>query len=104
MDHIRFAKSINANDLEYILKTFFDQVIALYNLVDSKFDLDISAETVNTTPSIRFIMLTNSVEEAEFAYSSLCNNIIKVYGHTYVAQLIKNDNSIYVELVEKASG
>ena len=103
MDHINFIKSINSNDLETHIKMFFDQIMALYNLIGTYQGMNISTET-NNSSSIRFIMVTDTEEEAQALYSALCGKIIPIYGHRYIAQLSQMDNALNVELIEKASG
>ena len=103
VDRINFTKSINSDDLATNVKLFFDQIMALYNLIGRYQGMDISTET-DDSPSIRFIMVTESEEEANILYANLKDRIIPIYGHTYTAHMVKNINSIHIELIETASG
>ena len=103
MDHIDFIKSINIEDFENSLRLFFDQIMAAYNLIGRFQGMDISTE-IDENVTIRFIILTSSEEEARELFSILCDRIIPIYGHTYIARLTQINNSLNIEIVEKASG
>lgn len=103
MDHIDFIKSIDNDNLENNIKLFFDQIMALYNLIGVYQGMDISTE-IDDTSSIRFIMVIDTEDEAKALYTALCDKIIPIYDHKYIARLSQTNNSLNVELVEEASG
>ena len=100
MDRLDFVKSINHDNFENTIRNFFDQTMALYNLIGAREDIDISSKEKNQ--DIEFILLTNSEEEAEQLYYSIENHSISIYGKMYVPELHNGVKSgIRLALVDK---
>jgi hypothetical protein len=102
MGYIDFTKSISYTDFENTIRFFFDEIMALYNLVGSG-PLNISTEVVEPS-SIRFVLLTESDEQAKLLYNLTRDRIISIYGHQYKAELNLLDNSLIIILNEEPSG
>lgn len=102
MNRVNFSKTINYNNFEENIVSFFDQVMALYDLIGRNCDMNISTESDPT--SIRFVLLADDDEEASLLYNNIRDKVIPIYGHKYKAELSKFDNSLNIQLVEEASG
>lgn len=100
MDRLDFAKSITYDDFENTIRNFFDQTMALYNLIGARDDIDIS--TITSDKSIEFIILTDSKKEAEQLYSSIENRHIHIYGKDYIPELRNGiKNTLHIALVDE---
>lgn len=99
---IDFAKSINCDDFANRIRLFFDQIIALYNLVGRFSTIDISTDSDDT--SIRFIILSESVDEAIAIYSVLDQRVVNIYKRQFITKITRNDKYLNIELSEVASG
>ena len=77
--------------------------MALYNLIGKYSGMDVFTES-DQTSSIRFILLTNSDEEAEILYNAVNSRDIPIYGHLFKSDLTRINNKLIVLLTEEASG
>ena len=102
MGYVDFAKSITYTDFEKTIKIFFDEIMALYNLVGAN-PRNISTELEGPS-SIRFNLLADSDEEAKMLYKLISDRIISIYGHTYKTELKMIDKTLIINLNEAASG
>lgn len=103
MNRVEFMQSISCDKINFdqIIKSFFDQLMALYGLVGSlSEDTDICAESYND--SIKFIILMDSDKDATELYNTLQDNIIYVYDRQYHVSLKKNikNNSLHIMLTD----
>ena len=98
-DRLNFAKSINHDNFERNIQNFFDQTMALYNLLGSRDDIDISANSTENK-NIEFILLTDSKEEANQLYDMIDGHTIPIYGHLYKPELRHSKNSVHIALVD----
>ena len=103
MSYVDFAKSITyTDDFEKTIKLFFDEIMALYNLIGIK---PVNISTIHEEPSsIKFALLANSEEEAKLLYKLTKDKIISIYNHNYIAELELMDCSLILTLGEAASG
>lgn len=102
MDRIDFTKSINFSNFEVDVNAFFDQIMALYNIVGNS-GMDIITES-DQKSSIRFILLPNNNKEAEILYNAIGSRNIYIYGHSFRSELSKVDDRLIIFLSENASG
>ena len=103
IDRVGFAKAITSDNLEKNIQNFFDQAMALYDLLGSRDDLDINANgTDNGTKEkdIEFILLTDSKDEANQLYEMIDGHTIPIYGHLYKPELRNSKNSVHIALVD----
>ena len=103
MDRVEFMQSISCDKISFdqIIENFFDQLMALYDLVGSlSDDTDICAESYNDT--IKFIILLDSDKDATDLYNMINDTLINIYGRSYRVSLIKRkNNSLRVTLSEE---
>lgn len=104
MNRVEFMQTISCDKISFdqIIKSFFDQIMALYGLVGSlSEDTDICAESYNDN-SIKFVILMDSDKDATDLYNVLQGNAIQVYNHLYQVSLVKNtkNNSLQIVLLE----
>lgn len=101
MDRLDFTRSISYDNFEKDVQNFFDQTMALYELIGVRGDIDICAESNKERSKITFILLMENKKEASKVFESIENHKIPIYGHTYIPELRKSDNSVQIALVEE---
>lgn len=86
MDRIDFLRSIDQAGKDSVteLISFFDQFMAMYSLVGSYSNMDIS-NNESTQSFIRFTVSFDEPEKINLLQQAIINthNIINVYGNTY---------------------
>lgn len=101
-DCISFIKS---NNFENNIKLFFDQIMALYNLVGRDQTMAInSISSFEDISSLEFILMNDSKEDSEYLYSLLETKVLNLYGHIYMVEPTLVENDIVLKLIEGASG
>lgn len=100
IDRLNFAKSINHDNFERNIIHFFDQTMALYNLIGARDDLDISANGNVEEKTIEFILLSDNNKEAKELYSLIEGHNIPIYGHNYLPELRNVKNTVHIALVD----
>ena len=99
MDRLAFVKSIGYNDFEKSIVRFFDENMALYNLVGEYQNIDCITGNVDGK-SITFDLKFNNQEDSETMYSIIYGNIICIYGHLYSIECKLNTNMINIKLID----
>ena len=97
-DTISFVKSIETPNFEKAVSEFFDQHMALYNMVGSCTAIQrINGEV--TDSSISFDLKFGSKKEAKSMYESLDHTIPYIYGRRFDLNKEVKDNTVTVEFM-----
>lgn len=100
-DCISFIKT---NKFQDNFKLFFDQIMALYNLVGRYEIVNINTTSYDNVESIEFVLTTDSVDDMEYIYSNLNTKTINLYGHIYTTIVSMAGTNLILKLIEEASG
>lgn len=104
MDCIGFVKSMKYNDdFEPTVKTFFDEIMALYNLVGSSSPLNICNEVIDPS-CIKFTLLANSEKDAKIMYNLIQNRVLNIYGRVFEIEISLADKTLTIFLKDRPSG
>lgn len=83
MDRIDFSKSINVDPVLQVEK-FFDEVMAMYNLVEGvNYDYIHGLVHDENATNINFIIAFKSIDNAIVARDNLVGNIIQIYNRIF---------------------
>lgn len=84
MDIIQFINSIGYSNFESTVTTFFDENMALYNLVGGySADFHINGEVVEDGSSIRFILDFKSKKDAKKMYDIISDKYIIIFNKRF---------------------
>lgn len=90
-----FAKNIDTNNLINILKKYFDEVMALYNIIGRRDDIDVLVLD-DKGDKIQFELLMETHEDASKLYNYLNGTVMQAYDCKYLLQMMMNKNRIKV--------
>lgn len=99
MDRILFVKSIEYDDFEKSIVRFFDENMALYNLVGEYQNIDCITGNVDGK-SISFDLKFNNEEDSSKMYSIINDKEICIYGHLYSIRPTLKSNTINIQLID----
>lgn len=89
-------KSIMVNNFEEYIVRYFDETMALYDLVGTCENISVSS---NQSESIKFNVLLSSNEEAIKLKEIIDFTTLTVYDKTYNINSKLNDRLVYIELI-----
>lgn len=95
MDIEQFIKSIGYSNFESAVVTFFDENMALYNLVGEYTDLQINGEVQGS--SIKFNLNFKSKKDAKKMNELISDRILVVFDRRFIVNGTLNGSSITVE-------
>lgn len=99
VDRICFTKNINGNiSLEEIIKEYFDEVMALYDLIGVYNNFSIEGSIENA--KIRFDITFNSKKDATFIFSVVNGCVINKYNKLFKCNVQHIDNMLCIMLGE----
>ena len=99
MDRIQFVKSIEYNDFEKSIVRFFDENMALYNLIGEYENIQCIKGNVDDK-SISFSLKFNNKEDCEKMYFLICGEQICIYGRLYSIHTKITTNILNIELID----
>jgi hypothetical protein len=103
MDRLEFVKSIEYEDFQKSIVGFFDENMALYNLVGEYQNINCITGNVNDK-SITFDLKFNEIEDSEKMYSLMNGTSTCIYGHLYSIDCNLNNNTINIKLIDLNEG
>lgn len=90
MDLIAFSKNVVHDDFVQNIRKYFDENIAMYNIIDRyNIGVDVSAHVDAT--SIVYVVKTEEMCDTDHILDMLANATISLYGHQY--NIIISQNS-----------
>jgi hypothetical protein len=99
VDRVSFTQGINYdNGVQPVLKGYFDDIMALYDLIGDRKDIHISTESSES--SVRFNINLQSDDIAKELKDAIDNKLIRKYNHTFTVQSTIHDNRLNVVLKE----
>jgi len=102
LERIDFTKSIESQNFNRDVVVYFDEVMALYDLVG---DYEISSiSSYNNSCNMNFNLLFSSEETAKEVERYLNNSEITIYNKTYNVVSNRMDNNIFLNLIKRVSG
>lgn len=90
-----FAKNIDTNNLINVLKKHFDQVMALYNIIGRRDDIDVLVLD-DKGDKIQFGLLLETQEDASRLYNLLNGTVLHAYDCKFALQMMMSKNRITV--------
>lgn len=102
MDLVQFSEIINHDNLTRNMKMYFDEHIAMYNIINNyNIGTDISAQQDGA--SIMYTVLPKSGYDADKLLEVLSNAVISIYQHCYNIDACKLGNTIVIHLKKTSS-
>lgn len=98
-DRIAFTKSINCNDISHIVKDYFDEIMALYDLVGTYNNFYIKGDTDSGT-TIVFSLIFETEEKAIQIFDTVNGHTIRKYGRTFKCDIQLNSNILCITIKE----
>ena len=96
-DRINFTKNINCNiSLEEIIKGYFDETMAIYDLIATYDNFSINSNVDDTT--IYFNLIFDNKEDAFKLKKILNNRIITKYNRNFTCIVELKDNILCVNV------
>lgn len=99
MDRLEFVKSIEYYDFEQSIVRFFDENMALYNLVGEYKNIECITGNVDDK-SIIFDLKFNDLDSCKKMYLLIQGESICIYGHLYSINSALNYDMISIELID----
>jgi hypothetical protein len=97
MDRIVFVQSIEYEDFEKSIVRFFDENMALYNLV-GEYQCGITGNVDDA--SISFDLKFDEIRDIEKIYSVISGQTISIYGHMYSIEAMLEADTINIKLID----
>lgn len=93
-----FLKSIHYNDFPRDAMLFFDEIMALYNVIGQRDGMDITK--VDDRSTIKFNIHFDDASECKRTYETLNGTDFSVYSKKYIVNMVLiNDNDLEVILL-----
>lgn len=100
MDRLQFVKSIGYDNFKESIVRFFDENMALYNLVGEYKNINCITGNVDDK-SITFDLKFNNVSDSNKMYLGISENeSICIYGCTYKIEVNLNGDTINIRLID----
>lgn len=98
-DRITFTKNIDCNDISHIVKEYFDEIMALYDLVGTYNNFSIKSDTCST-PFILFNLTFESEVDSIQILNVVNGTEIRKYGKIFKCDVQLNSNVLIVTIKE----
>jgi len=97
-----FSTIINHDNLERNMKLFFDEHIAMYNII-CKFNIGIDISTCADETSITYKVVPFDSNDMDKLLDILSQATVSIYGHRYTINITKGieDNILNITLKDK---
>ena len=102
MDRLQFVQSIEYNDFKKSIVRFFDENMALYNLIGEYENINCITGNVNDS-SITFDLKFNDEYDSKKMHDIIYDKSVCIYCHEYFIKCILNKNIININLIETAT-
>jgi ferredoxin-fold anticodon binding domain-containing protein len=95
-----FSQNVKHDDVIYNMKMFFDQHIAMYNIID-KYNIGEEVSAQSDKKSITYRVVPFDTCDIDNIISSLTNATISLYKNRFNINIIKDGNALIISLTEK---
>lgn len=97
-DRISFTKSIDCDDISLMIKDYFDEVMALYDLVGTYKNFNIKSNSDDTIDMIVFNLIFKTNEDSMQIFNMVNNAEIRKYHRTFKCDVQLNSNVLNITI------
>jgi len=102
MDMIEFSQIINHDNLKRNMSQYFDEHVAMYNVI-CNYDIGIDINAKGNDTSIVYTVLPKSSCDVNKLLEVLSAAVISIYQKCYVIHIAKIGNTLDINLVKTSS-
>jgi hypothetical protein len=99
MDNLEFAKSISAEKLAEIFKDFFEQHMAVYEMLKGVEFIALNSVDIDTASIIYSVKVLDNNSKDELARKlESTSGLLSIYGHTYKPSIFMNGDLLCITI------
>ena len=99
MDNLEFAKNIPAEKLAEIFKDFFEQHMAVYDMLKGVEFVSLNSVDIDTASIIYSVKVLDSRSKDNLMHKlQSSSGSLNIYGHTYAPQIFMNGDLLCITI------